>query len=137
MDIDGLVKHLNVVLFRLIRGLLARVSGQQDSLYTRSLSTGIVDDLEAGMLLFQRVVAEQQIEVMLIKDVFRFDRGDGGLDGVSLFLQDEGVRSQHRLFVIDYEYSEFTVTPHNQFWSLADDRNLNLEDCALALAAAH
>jgi hypothetical protein len=65
---------------------LVRVSGQYDSLYTWSPLTGIVDHLEPGVLLFQGVVAEQQVEFMLVEYVFRFDRGDGGLYGISLFL---------------------------------------------------
>lgn len=84
----------------LIGGFFARVSGDQYGFHPRGLTPGILNDLEAGVLLFERVVTEQQVELMLIEDVPCLDRRDRGLYGISLLLKDKRISGENRSLVI-------------------------------------
>lgn len=96
----------------LIGRLFARVSCDQYCFHSRSLTPGIFNHLEPGVLLFERVVTEQQVELMLIEDVSRLHRRDRRLHRISLFLKNKGISGENRSLVIDYQNPKLALTPH-------------------------
>jgi hypothetical protein len=99
-------------LLGLIGRLFARVSRDQYCFHSRSFTPGILNYLEASVLLFERVVTEQKVELMLIEYVPGLYRGDRRLHRIALLLENKGIRGENGSLVIDYQNPELALTPH-------------------------
>src|SRR6478735_6544552 len=112
-NFNRLEHYADALVGRFIRGFLGGISRKQ-----RSGNAGINlsrrrNHFKSRMLLFQRVIAQHHIKLLLLHG---FNRGPGGAarhDFVSLPLKNKTVREQDGSFVVHHQHAVFLISTHN------------------------
>jgi len=114
-NIDGLVQNSDAILAGFLGSLFAGITGEQGRLYVRLLAAAIVDHLKSCVLLFQRIIAQQEIEITAPESCERLNRRDGSFDIVAFLRQYQTISREHRTLVVHYQNRRFVFSRHRQF----------------------
>lgn len=120
MNVNWLEKDNDVVFTGLLHRLFAGIAGEQNRRNSRIILACHVDYFKAGMLLLQRIIAQQQVELMLRQYCHGFCRGLNRLHCVTALFEDQFVGHEHRRLIIHNENAELPVTPQ---WAPPEDRS--------------
>src|SRR6476646_2498354 len=112
-NLNRLEHHSDATAGRFIRGFLGGIPRQQGRGNTGVDLSRRGDHFKPGVLLFQRIIAQNNIKLLLLHGL---NRGPGGTtrhNFITLPLQNKAVGKQDGSFVVHYQHAVFLIGTHN------------------------
>src|SRR5579863_10361504 len=94
-NVDRLKQNCNSFALGAVHGLFRSVSGQQYARNSRIPRARKIEHLKPGVFLFQRKIAQQQVEFCLAEKTDRLARGRSRFRIVALLFQNHAICKQH------------------------------------------